>query len=58
MAGGKKMKKELERYPKYEQAYFRAIERMLKRRIAQGKGIPIAWGDGKPETVMKWWLEN
>ena len=52
------MKKELERYPKYEQAYFRAIERMLKRRIAQGKGIPIAWGDGKPETVMKWWLEN
>lgn len=58
MAGGKKMNKELEQHPKYAQMYFRATERMLERRIEQGKGIPLAWGDGKPETVMKWWLEN
>lgn len=58
MAGRKKRIEQLERYPKYEQAYFRATERMLKRRIAQGKELPLAWGDGKPETVRKWWLEN
>lgn len=57
MAGGKKMKKELEQYPKYAQMYFRATDRMLKRRMEQGKELPLAWGDGKPETVMKWWLE-
>lgn len=58
MAGRKKRIEQLERYPKYEQAYFRATDRMLKRRIAQGKELPLAWGDGRPETVMKWWLEN
>ena len=58
MAGRKKRIEQLERYPKYEQAYFRAIERMLKLRMAQGKELPLAWGDGKPETVMKWWLEH
>lgn len=58
MAGGKKMKKELAQYPKYAQMYFRATDRMLKRRMEQGKEIPLAWGDGKPETVMKWWIEN
>lgn len=58
MAGRKKRIEQLERYPKYEQAYFRATDRMLKRRMEQGKEIPLAWGDGKPETVMKWWLEN
>ena len=31
---------------------------MLKRRMEQGKELPLAWGDGRPETVMKWWLEN
>lgn len=54
----KKKKKELEQHPKYAQMYFRATDRMLKRRMEQGKEIPLAWGDGKPETVMKWWLEN
>lgn len=58
MAGRKKRTEELDRYPKYEQAYLHAIGRMLERRMAQGKELPLAWGDGRPETVMKWWLEN
>lgn len=58
MKGGKKMKEDLEQYPKYAQMYFRATDRMLKRRMEQGKELLLAWGDGKPETVMKWWLEN
>ena len=58
LAGRKKRIEQLERYPKYEQAYFRAIERMLKLRMEQGKELPLVWGDGKPETVMKWWLEH
>ena len=58
MAGGKKMKEGLEQYPKYAQMYFRATERMLKRRTEQGKELPLAWGDGRSETVMKWWLEH
>lgn len=58
MAGSKKMREALERYPKYEKMYLRATARMLKRRAEQGKELPLAWGDGKPETVMKWWLEN
>lgn len=30
----------------------------LKEKEAQGRKLPLAWGDGRPETVMKWWLEN
>lgn len=56
--GGKKMKEELEQHPRYARMYFRATDRMLKSRMEQGKELPLAWGDGKPETVMKWWLEN
>ena len=58
MAGRKKRIEQLERYPKYAQMYLHAIYKMLKRRMEQGKELPLAWGDGKPETVMKWWLEN
>lgn len=58
MAGRKRRTEDFERYPKYEQAYLHAIGRMLKRRTAQGRKLPLAWGDGRPETVMKWWLEN
>lgn len=58
LAGKKKRTEQLELYPKYAQAYLRAIGRMLKRRMEQGKEIPLAWGDGRPETVMKWWLEH
>lgn len=58
MAGRKKRIEQFEHYPKYEQMYLHATARMLKLRMAQGKEIPLAWGDGKPETVMKWWLEN
>lgn len=36
----------------------KTTDRMLKLRMEQGKELPLAWGDGKPETVMKWWLEN
>lgn len=57
-SGGKKMKEELEQHPRYARMYFRATDRMLKSRMEQGKELPLAWGDGKPETVMKWWLEN
>ena len=58
MAGRKKRIEQLERYPKYAQMYLHAIYKMLKRRMEQGKELPLAWGDSKPETVMKWWLEH
>lgn len=55
---GKRRERDFFAYPKYKQMYLRAIGRMLKRRMEQGRELPLAWGDGKPETVMKWWLEN
>ena len=47
-------KVELEKYPKYKQAYIKAFDRMLK----EGKEAGIdykEWGTG--EDVYKWWVE-
>lgn len=45
-----KAEEELKRYPKYEKAYLRAFEKMLKELDKN------TWGT--PEDVMKWWLNN
>ena len=46
------MKKELERYPKYKNAYLRAFEKMIK--VRKERGLDVAWKTG--EDVMKWWI--
>ena len=43
---------ELERYPKYKEAYIRAFDRMLKNR----EGLPTEWESG--EEVLNWWLSK
>ena len=43
---------ELERYPKYKQAYIRAFDKMLKERERRGK--VTKWTSAK--DVMDWWL--
>jgi phosphoadenosine phosphosulfate reductase len=43
---------EFERYPKYYDAYLRTFQRMLDKRIADGK--PTTWQTG--QEVMDWWL--
>lgn len=45
-------KAELDRYPKFKQAYLRAFGRMLKAR--EDVGLETKWGT--PEEVMDWWL--
>lgn len=45
---------ELERYPKYKQAYLRAFERMLESGRADGK--EYQWET--PEDVMNWWTRR
>ena len=45
---------ELERYPKYKQAYMRAFERLLKNRI--DAGLETTWNN--PEEMLKWWLQT
>ena len=55
LAGSVQMRKEFARYPKYEQAYLRAFEKMLKAR--EGNGKPYhQWKTG--EDVMRWWLSE
>jgi phosphoadenosine phosphosulfate reductase len=44
---------ELRRYPKYREAYLRAFDRMLKRRLELGK---TNWEWGSVEEVMDWWI--
>lgn len=41
------------RYPKYKEAYMRAIERMLKRR--EEKGLP---NSRDAESYFHWWIED
>jgi phosphoadenosine phosphosulfate reductase len=44
--------KELSAYPKYKQAYIRAFDRMLVKRLENGK--ETKWKTG--EEVMDWWI--
>lgn len=48
---------ELERYPKYRQAYMRAFARMLKERDLRGLGADAKFFK-TPESVMDWCLEK
>lgn len=55
LAGAKQMRREFARYPKYEQAYLRAFDRMLQARIDNGKPYR-KWRCG--QDVMDWWLSE
>ena len=46
------MKKEFAMYPKYKENYIRAFDRMLAKRLEDGK--PTQWKSG--EEVLKWWV--
>lgn len=47
---------ELEKYPKYKQNYIRTFQKMLEKRIADGKHSKLdnLWKDG--ESIYKWWI--
>ena len=52
LGGPKSMKREFIDYPKYKEAYIRAFDKMIKRRIEQGK--PTVWKSG--EECFTWWI--
>lgn len=54
MQGGKRMKSEFIRYPKYRDNYLRAFGRMLKARETVGLANNLGWDS--PEAVMMWWV--
>jgi phosphoadenosine phosphosulfate reductase len=56
MAGTKGMQKEFERWPKYRDAYLRALGRMIEVRRAKGKDLDPNSGWNTPEEVMDWWI--
>lgn len=53
LGGYKHMKKEFALYPKYKENYIRAFDRMLAKRIEDGKP-QSSWGSGK--DVFTWWV--
>jgi len=55
MQGTKGMLEDAKRYPKYYNAYLKAIERAMKARQAEGERI--CWGN-TPEEVMYKWIYN
>lgn len=54
MAGGKRMRIEFEKYPKYKENYLRAFKRMLKER--EKRKLPTQWKD--ENEVMEWWING
>lgn len=50
----KKRYKQFAQYPKYEQLYIHAFERMVQKREADGKTNNSKWRDG--EAVFRWWM--
>ena len=50
--GGKRMKEEFLRYPKYKENYIRAFDRMIARRAE--RGLPIVHKSG--EECFTWWV--
>lgn len=54
MAGGKGMKAEFLRYPKYRRAYVHTFDRMLEARRAGNLPTAERWRNG--EDVMTWWV--
>ena len=58
MAGTKGRQREFARYPKFQQSYIRAFERMLKGRERKGK-LQGSWNMGTTgEDVFHWWMED
>lgn len=58
MAGTKGRQREFARYPKFQQSYIRAFERMLKERERKGK-LQGSWNMGTTgEDVFHWWMED
>lgn len=55
LAGGKTMKKEFARWPKYEALYIAAFDRMLEQRMQAGKDTH-KWQRGI--DVFHWWLDG
>ncbi len=51
---GKKRYRDFAVYPKYEQLYIHAFERMLQKRIKDGKAYKMPWHTG--EDVFRWWM--
>ena len=51
---GKSRYAQFYRYPKYQQSYIRAFDRMIKRRIETG--LNPVWKDGA--ECFKWWIED
>jgi phosphoadenosine phosphosulfate reductase len=54
MAGTKGREEEFARWPKYQQLYINAFEKMIEERIRRGK-VEGAWRTGK--DVFNWWME-
>lgn len=54
MAGWKNAEKDFENYPKYKQTYIRTFDRMIAKRLEDGK--PCNWDNG--EDVLNWYLEK
>ncbi len=54
LGGPASMRREFAMYPKYRQNYVATFDRMIQKRIADGKPVNDAWKDG--ESVMRWWL--
>lgn len=52
MAGGCGQKREFALYPKYKENYIKTFDRMIEKRILEGK--KIYWQSG--EEVFKWWV--
>ena len=46
------MKREFNDYPKHKEAYIRAFDKMIKRRIE--RGLPVVWNSG--EECFTWWV--
>lgn len=52
LGGYKSMKREFALYPKYQENYIRAFDRMIARR--KERGLPSVWNSG--EECFTWWI--
>ena len=58
MAGTQGRQKEFSRYPKYQDAYIRAFDKMLEERKRRGK-MQGTWRDGTTgRDIFHWWMED
>lgn len=57
MAGTKGRQKEFARYPKYQQSYIRAFDRMLEERKRKGL-TQGSWSKMTGGEVFHWWLQD